>query len=267
MKRPSYVYHYTTFAGLLGIINNNSLEFHGSRYDSMNDPDDYVFARDILIPKIKASLEEADIPAELKEDWVHYPYIVSFSESEDDSFMWKHYRSNVCLKISTKAIEENSVDDNNHVLYEFKKCSYLEEKEMVPKFPDVYLEMDAFDSVSDGAYITCSFIKRKAFERENEWRMVSCNYDGVTLSRNSDNSIIEQCHEIPDDRVFFEIKDNHIRSYKKFLLPGNALKGIIINEDNFSSFQKTKKQIELLLSRNNMSKVIDDITMTNNYPI
>lgn len=129
MDKQAFVYHYTTLGGLMGILRNNYLEFHGSRYDSMNDPDDYIFARDIVMPKIKASFEGIDIPAEQTEDFAHYPYIVSLSEEEDDPFMWEHYGSKVCLKIDRNVIKSYSTNKEKNLLYYFNKCSYIREKE------------------------------------------------------------------------------------------------------------------------------------------
>lgn len=267
MDDPEFVFHYTTLGGLMGILRNNFLEFHGSRYDSMNDPDDYIFARDIVMPMIKASFEGTDIPAEQTEDFAHYPYIVSFSEEEDDPFMWEHYGSKVCLKIDRKAIKSYSTNKEKNLLYYFNKCSYIGEKEIITKFIDNYARMYDSDNICDRADVACSFIKRKAFERENEWRMVSFNYEGITVSKNSNNGFTIQDYELPDDRIEFELKDGNIRSYKIFQLPCESLKGIIINEGDWSSYQRTRKQVELLLCKRNMSELLDNITMTNKYPL
>lgn len=46
-----FLYHYTKIDAAISII-KNGLCFWGFRYDSMNDPTDYVFARDTILPQL-----------------------------------------------------------------------------------------------------------------------------------------------------------------------------------------------------------------------
>ena len=63
------IYHYTSLDALVGILKKeiddssgkrekqNSLTFWGSRYDCMNDPQDYLFASKVVLPKILKAFE------------------------------------------------------------------------------------------------------------------------------------------------------------------------------------------------------------------
>lgn len=68
---PEYVYHYTSLDALLGILRkeekrdttckvkcSSSLVFWGSRYDCMNDSQDYLFASRVVLPKNLKSIEQ-----------------------------------------------------------------------------------------------------------------------------------------------------------------------------------------------------------------
>ena len=44
------IYHYTSMDALKGILKENELCFWGTRYDSMNDPTEHIYAKKHLIP-------------------------------------------------------------------------------------------------------------------------------------------------------------------------------------------------------------------------
>ena len=85
------------FIGIIGGYKNNdtdpaSLTFWGTRYDSMNDPQDYVFATKVVLPKIQKAIENMDnLKEEETENVESHPFIVSFSEMRDNEFMWAQF--------------------------------------------------------------------------------------------------------------------------------------------------------------------------------
>ena len=93
------LYHYTKIDASINII-RNGLCFWGFRYDSMNDPTDYIFARDIILPKL---LQKQ--PKEDRSDYLTiYPYIVSFCTERDFEMMWRLYQGEVALVIDSEKL-------------------------------------------------------------------------------------------------------------------------------------------------------------------
>lgn len=104
---PEFIYHYTSYRALLGIINKDELVFHGSRYDCMNDPNDCTFASRIVLPQVLQSIENDPHFTSKEKDFIEaFPYVVSFSENEDEESMWHHYGSQICLCLSVKDIKD-----------------------------------------------------------------------------------------------------------------------------------------------------------------
>lgn len=123
--------------------------------------------------------------------------------------------------------------------------------------------MEQSDNIMDNVMEACSFVKRKAFEKEREWRLVSNDYKLFTSD--AKGNIIDR--EIPDERTNFKMNSmGKILPYKNFNIKSTALKGIIINEDNPEEFCCIKKHIKLLLTKNRFLSNID-IRQANKYPL
>lgn len=248
---PSSVYHYTSLQGLLGIIQPKKLEFHGSRYDSLNDPLDCTFAKQIVLPKILAELEKDKKLSEKEKEYVElFPYIVCFSENYDDENMWKHYGSQICLELDNNIIKTFYEYPFHNDFIHYNKCVYCNEDELDKTFLSKceHLNFD-FDNIPVTAQIAMGFIKRDAFKRENEWRIICFDAMGFTSSNDEkDYCSFTDC-EIPND-VFSYIRGKDIVLYKKICLPQKALKGIIINETDPTHYIITKNHINLILTQN-----------------
>lgn len=257
------VYHYTSYQALLGIINNNELVFHGSRYDCMNDPNDCKFAREIVLPPILKSIENDPRFTPKEKDFIEaYPYVVSFSEKEDDESMWNHYGSQVCLSLSANDIKDGCDIDGKHIAT-WGKCHYVDEAEIPSTFRNIFKDMEQSDNIADNVMEACSFIKRKAFEREKEWRLVSNDY--YSFDFNSKGYIEDK--EIPNDDTHFKANSiGMILPFKRFSIKASALKKIIINEDNLSDYLRIKQHIKILLTKYKFRTDID-IKQTNKYPL
>lgn len=255
------VFHYTSYQALLGIIQKNEIIFHGSRHDCMNDPNDCMFARNIVLPAILANLEHSKFTEKEKEVIESFPYVVSFSEKEDDKFMWEHYGSQVCLVLSSDEIKRECDTSREH-LGIWGKCRYAENDDVPKIFSKIFNTKPQSDKIVDNVMEACSFIKRKAFQIEKEWRLVANDYNTFYLQ--PDGKCVDA--EIPDKNTKFksDIK-GYIMPYKEFRIAPSALKGIIVNEDNPSDFFRIKHHIELLLIKNGFTSDIK-IKQTNKYP-
>ena len=274
---PEHVYHYTSLEALAGILKKeeikgstgkskqkSSLVFWGSRYDCMNDPQDYLFATQVVLPKIMKSLERRDdIAEELKENNDAYPYIVSFSENEDDDSMWKHYNAEVCLKIDTSYLSPWITVDG--IIKGFwGKCIYAKERDIDDSlFESWRNSLHYIENIPSMARHACVYIKRDAFRIEKEWRLYLSDETLPHVRSNGDCYYTEQ----PQDVKVKFIRDNDIVFYKEFQIDAKALTGIIINDTDWSHFQKVKKHIEVLLMSRGFYPEDIIIEQTNRYPI
>ena len=260
---PSHLYHYTSLQALTGIIQKRKLLFRGTRYDSMNDPVDYTFAADVVIPKVLLALgKEKNLNEEDTDYSEMYPYIVSFSENKDDELMWKHYGSDVSLEIDTSYFYPK-YDINDKIKFFFDKCVYANEEELITAFITKWQESIPFTNIPAIVQYACVYIKRDAFRRENEWRIFAADYRTGLMRK--DGTFYET--EMPMDVKVSMIRGKDIILYKEFEFPMEALTGIIINDNNPSHFHKVKKHIQLLLIANGFPFEKIQIRQTNRYPL
>lgn len=262
----NYVYHYTDLNALKGIVSLHpkKLTFWGSRYDCMNDPQDYLFALQVVLPKILNSIEKRkDILYEEKEDNPTYPYIVSFTENEDDDFMWKHYKAEVCLEIDTESFTP-WLTDGKIIKAFWGKCKYASEKALDDAFFQSWQDsLQYIDNIPSMARHACVYIKRDAFKPEKEWRLYMAD-ELMPYVREH----VETCNaERPQDVKVKCVRNGDIILYKEFQIEANALKRIIINDTDWAHFQKVKKHAELLLAINGFFPNDVQIEQTKRYPI
>lgn len=274
---PEHVYHYTSLEALTGILKKeeikgstgisqqkSSLVFWGSRHDCMNDPQDYLFASQVVLPRIMKSIEHReDIAEGLKENNDAYPYIVSFSENEDDDSMWRHYNAEICLKIDTSYLSP-WIEQKGVIKGFWGKCIYSKEQDIDEKFFESWRNsLQYIENIPSMARHACVYIKREAFKIEKEWRLYIFGETVPHVKANGDCYYTEQ----PQDIKVKYIRDNDIVFYKEFLIDARALKGIIINDTNYEHFHKVKKHIELLLMSRGFYPEDILIEQTNRYPL
>ena len=207
---PERVYHYTFLDALVGILKKeeigdssgkrkkqNSLTFWGSRYDCMNDPQDYLFASKVVLPKILKALElRADISEDLKEDSETFPYIVSFSENRDDESMWKHYKAEVCLEIDTQYLSP-WLQENGIIKGFWGKCMYAKEQDIDESFFESWRNsLQYIENIPSMARHACVYIKRDAFRQEKEWRLYIADENSMHGRANGEISYIEQPQDV-----------------------------------------------------------------------
>ena len=270
------IFHYTNLEALRGILkqeeidtpngkkHERSLTFWGSRYDCMNDPQDFTFASNVVLPKIRKALEgRNDIPEEYKEVNKGYPYIVSFTENRDDESMWKHYHAEVCLELETSYIPP-SIEKDGIIKGFYGKCIYAREREIDDKFIESWENSQQYiENIYSMAQHACVYIKRKAFEQEKEWRLYIADEKLPHVKQNGESYLAEQPQEVKVKCI----RNRDIVFYKEFRIDPKALKGILVNETDWNRFQSVKKHIEILLESKGFCSKDIVIDQTDRYPL
>ena len=271
--KENLVYHYTNLNALLGIIGlePNKLVFWGSRYDCMNDPLDYQYARNKILPLMmdvaKDLVKENEIPNDAVEEINVIPYIVCFSKKADDFLMWRMYNAKVALVLDKHYFEKTT---SNRVLID---CEYVDEK--FSNLRDSFMRIDkkiggnmnVSMNVSINTSMIATFIKSDAFETEGETRLASWDYfdksgKQLTIQENRDE----------DNFVGKELQsrfnaEGKLILFKRFFIEKKALKGLIIHTYSKLEFENIRNSLQSLLRFNKFENdLIENITSTNAYP-
>ena len=268
------LYHYTTFEALLGILKEQKKEddkvplkqkdqvyFWGTRYDSLNDPRDYIFARDIIIPEIKQIIKREGIPDTEIDDVEFYPYIVSFSELGDNLNMWRLYHSEVCIEIDGDRL----LDECNKKGILFGKCEYVnEEKEEILKaISKIHNGLNIDDEKLLDRIRECSaFVKHRTYESEAEYRIIKSDFEGAIFHSEGPSLYTMRDQEIPQEVNVKCVNNKDIILYKEFTFNTDVVKGIIVCEQSDGKFQKIKKHLELVLFDRGYKDVLIEKTKT-----
>ena len=273
---PDFVYHYTSLEALVGILkkeevkdskekikDSSSLVFWGSRYDSMNDPQDYLFASQVVLPKIMDAIKNSEDLTEVqKETNTLFPYIVSFSENKDDESMWTNYNADICLKIDTKYLSP-WIQEGEIITGFWGKCEYAKEEDLDEAFFKKWKNsIQYIENISSMAQHACVYIKRYNFRQENEWRLYMGDeilpqpcLDGTVYNTETPQNVKVKC-----------IRNKDIVFYKEFKINGEALKGIVVNDVDYEHFSRVKKHLEILLVSRGFNPTQIKIEQTNRYP-
>ena len=251
-SKERVIYHYTSMEALKGILKENELCFWGTRYDSMNDPTEYIYAKESLMPKLCKYFDEEEITGtEI------YPYVVSFSEAEHDFIMWRMYKAEVALVLDYNVIknwvEKHLNLENKEESYYFGDCKYPETDDILIRDFEQLLKWNKERgdmSEDETTYLELTtFIKRKEFKNENEVRLFTCDYNLPTSIYNEQNPAepIMKSKERAKDIHIKSVRNKDFVLYKEFHLPKDALKGIIINCAEGDLFDKVKRHIQAWL--------------------
>lgn len=256
------LYHYTSLSSLLGIIRaKRKLAFWGSRYDCMNDPLDYQFSRNRILPIVQANLNHPEINDNEKLEIDVVPYTVSFSKKEDDFLMWRMYNSKVALILDSEYFDRPT---NNSALIECQYTNY-----------DIDNVIKAFQIVNKKSLQFCrniyayagrgaTFIKHESFKTEDEVRLATWDY----YDKNSNKAILPDCTDSKETECTSRMNpDGKIILYKEFEIDGNALSGIIVHTYSELEFERIKASIQAILVQRGFSRdVISNIQLTKAYP-
>lgn len=264
------LYHYTTIDAAINII-RNGLCFWGFRYDSMNDPTDYIFAKNLILPKLLQDMSDNE-----REEIIDmYPYTVSFCKKSDYHIMWRLYHAEIALVIDTDKFpfeewNKPGVDISDNILC--GDIKYATEDTIVSVATELYQNLkDRYvnDSFLDWHLSVFPFIKHNAYDVEDEYRLAKFDYDSFNFKYNhkfQDNYEIYE-GEIPKDIKCLGSKDGTLRFYKEFQLPKECLRGIILHTFDEEKYNLQKKHFELWLLQNGFSMQDVKIEKTQSYPV
>jgi hypothetical protein len=198
-KPPESLYHYTSPGGIIGIITSEKIWATNIRY--LNDFKELVEASDIALTLLSDFIQDTDY-SDLKELLIEMRekvgttasryYVCSFSEDKDSLSQWRAYcppTGGYALGIPSAQLSLLAQESN----WYFVKCVYDESlsrkiiKEIIESFLNEYRKIVKKHQSEDipelNSKVVSNFqlyiakiggvIKNKAFEREEEWRLIS----------------------------------------------------------------------------------------------
>ncbi len=255
------VYHYTTLEALKGILQPKNLCFWASRYDTMNDPTDYIYAKEKVIPVIKQLIEENKdkFTEKEREDIAIHPYILSTCELEDDINMWRFYRAEVMLELDWDLLKACHGNE-----YTMKKCEYVNDSNIYQKFADLFNEHEQSDNFPNIAYEVAVVIKHEAYKNENEYRIFKYDAETFCISGSPD--------KIHDGEIPFDVKVKCVRNgdyvlYKEFQFRKKVLKGITVKCIDERKANSIIQHIKLILLQNKYDLTKIDVKESSSYPV
>lgn len=261
------LYHYTDLASVLGIIQKErSLEFWGSRYDCMNDPLDFKFAWNRILPRIVKAAEDSNLHPFEKMKMVVRPFVVSFSAKEDDFLMWRLYNAKVCLILDSEYFDRQTLN------WALMKCEYVtdDESDITKAFQTINDSLQFHPNLYAFSGRISTFIKHEAFRVENEVRLASWDCYNVHDEKISVSKLSDcNTEDISVEKEFHTRigKNNKIVMYKKFPIDGNALSGVIVHTYSEMEFESIKDALQSVLIQNGFTRdVFENIQQTSAYP-
>lgn len=198
----SYLFHYTTPTGLIGILNSGEIWATNIRF--LNDFNELIEAFDIAKSLLESKLSGSDSKSkasDLLSNMINkidsrsgkfYAYVCSFSKEDDSLSQWRAYcppTGGYALGISSTYLKQLLENENNWAL---GKCIYDDDikkkiiDEVINNFLSTYKEklkreqkdigeLNELLSVDFSIEIAKigGFFKDEAFNRENEWRLLA----------------------------------------------------------------------------------------------
>ena len=287
------LYHYTTGAGLLGMLKdydaekNPNLTIWATHYAYMNDPTEFEFGIEICLPLIKEIEEEDGVPEdekiypilngtkELPKYWgilefkhweyqgVLNPCMISFSQAKDSLHMWNMYGQNgngLALCFDMDSMRRSKTN------YLFDSCVYIGND-----IPNEYKEQ--IKQKIRGFYKNkCDlFRKMRSSPEMNEKYKIGLTfmvapfiYAGVASYLKHEAYKDEQeFRMLVNERANFRFRERNgeIIPYREETIPFEALQYIFIGPTR--DFKRTRNSILLPLGQNGRSWSPDKIIQSN----
>jgi len=258
------LYHYTSIDTLLKIVDNienDKICLRATHAKFFNDPHEYDLAISLLMSSMIKYEKQKSIKDKLSKNInkklfskigqiFGNPFILSFSENQDDLTMWRSYGSDgkgVAIGFDKEMLLEYS-DSKNTINTNLIKCKY-EQKEIMDalvKYWDNFYDKISVSYDKKIGFNDFSFIfimthfsfsfKRYEYNLEKEWRLCKNDWDSNSVKFRESEGII-----IP---------------YVNHLLPKEIVKEIVVGP--CSNKQLTKDSIILFLKMKNL-KLTDSV--------
>lgn len=255
------LYHYTTISALLAILQPESLRFHCTRHDYLNDKQELTYCKDGFLNMLKDYEIENCIQGELKladsirvreyeTETLGNPnyYILSLSQNKDSLPMWRMYGEECNgIAIGINIDERNAISAEDSLLisilslistefsgFELNKIRYGIKQDFVSaKINSMYMaiqqnraDINTIHNVFSG-FIQDSaiYIKSPVFDYEKEWRLA--------LSET-------------DNKPKYKVRNNVIVPYVEISLNKNMLKEIVLGPS--CEYELNNKSLKMLLN-------------------
>lgn len=229
-SKTSSVAHYTSLNCLDSILRKDNVVMWATRYGYFEDETEYVLAMDAIKPHIEGIANE--IKADYDPEHAFFPYILSFSNSLDSEYLWKHFGCEVMLIFDRMLLFSycHHYTESEHKLTMCHDVNYSESEDIHPIIAKTYneLQKEFADNPIEMLYEVPAFIKdKKRFQNENEFRLVRGFNDMFSFSTSTET--FKDCEEPPAALKFRINKANKLTPYIEILLPKQALVGLCLN--------------------------------------
>jgi hypothetical protein len=186
---PPVLYHYTTQAGLLGILQGNCMWATAAQY--LNDSSEYEYWLHLIAERLtaaaNATVDEGEgarlsaISAGLTA--FRSVCIVSLTTEGDSLSQWRAYGGNsggVALGLRSARLREAAHEQGFYLF----PCLYTEEQQLaavnalIKEFRDRMIASTEWDDTDHGGCVATAMrvavtIKNESFREEGEWRLIS----------------------------------------------------------------------------------------------
>lgn len=289
------LYHYTTGAGLLGMLKdydaekNPNLTMWATHYAYMNDPTEFEYGIEICLPLIKEIEEEEKISAEdriypflaknhgewgiLEIKYPEYrglvnPYIISFSQTKDSLHMWNMYGQNgngLALCFDSEKLRQD------RTLYLFDSCAYInsnEEKqsdaqkqEVKKKLRTLYYTLNSINLPTNngGSNDSKDITNSRVFFFSV--LLFACVASFIKNNAYTDEREYRMLSYGKKKENQFRERNGEIIPYTENVIPFDALTNIIVGPTR--DFERTRNSILLLLGQKGISWSPDKIIKSN----
>ena len=259
---PETLYHYTTGAGLAGIVSSGHMR--ATNFSFLNDSTEFRYGAELAIKRLEAETKrhpEEDTTAlyvgVMGEVWMEKQadlsetYVACFTEARDELNQWRGYGGSAdryCLGLNTAALSEYpysfapviySRDEQEALLDEYVSKTYDFLATRMPQASE-WLRISAVKVVCRWMMVSIPFLKDHHFATEREWRAV------------------RDIQSVTKDELFFDSSTGALRPYVRlFEREDGKLPITEVIVQSARRDERAAKAVALLLARDGY----DDVTV------
>ena len=216
------IYHYTSVYALTGILRKEGVVLFATRYNHLNDPWEYRWALDYIMPNLKKIAEQNE--AKYDEVFHAYPYTISLCEFDDYLNMWRLYSKDGLgysigldsAKMSGYGKEPGKWPD---VLQSITYANKRDLEQKIISTKAVYDKDYASGDIVADLHEICALIKSDDYEIENEFRYLRILHDCFEADSKDNISEGEE-----HDAVKFRCRENEQIPYIEICFPKRCIK-------------------------------------------
>lgn len=232
-KAMKKLFHYTSVEALFDIVQKDGLLFRASRYDCMNDSDEYKWLYEPL--KARISKEYRMTEGEVDDLYEKFPYVISFSK-ENNPKLWERYGNygkGVCLVLDAEklmAASERNLGTELDVIMPIKYANEVNKMERLTEAVVQYRELgygtsNQTEDFDDEIYCS-AFVKNEA-----KWGVE----EEVRYARIRENNLYFKDGEISSSEdkygVQYYLRGDKPIPYLAVDFPLEVLSGVIVGSE------------------------------------